>query len=149
PEGQVKVLDFGLAKALETAGPASGTSATVTSAGSRAGIILGTASYMSPEQARGQPVDRRCDTWAFGCVLYEMLAGVKAFDGPTLPAGPAAIVPGGPDWTKLPASAPGAVRRLLRRCLEKDVRRRLRDAGDASLLLDDHPEDQRSGAARA
>jgi serine/threonine-protein kinase len=83
PEGQIKVLDFGLAKALESAAPNTGRSATVTSAGSVAGMILGTASYMSPEQARGQAVDRRTDLWAFGCVLYEMLAGVKAFDGPT------------------------------------------------------------------
>jgi Tol biopolymer transport system component len=146
PEGQVKVLDFGLAKALETSGPASGLSATVTTAGTRAGIILGTASYMSPEQARGQSVDRRADLWAFGCVLYEMLAGIKAFDGPTVTDVLAAVVTGEPDWSKLPPAAPTAVRRLLRRCLEKDVRKRLRDAGDASLLLDENPEDQRSGA---
>jgi len=145
PEGQIKVLDFGLAKATESASPNSGQSRTVTSAGSVAGMILGTASYMSPEQARGQPVDRRTDLWAFGCLLYEMLAGTKAFDGPTVTDVLAAVVTGEPDWSKLPATTPSAARRLLRRCLEKDVRKRLRDAGDASLLLDDNPEDARSG----
>src|SRR5882672_1984346 len=144
PEGQIKVLDFGLAKALETAAANSGYSATVTSAGSVAGMILGTASYMSPEQARGQPVDRRTDLWAFGCVLYEMLAGVKAFDGPTVTDVLAAVVTGDPDWAKLPAATPASVRRLLRRCLEKDARKRLRDAGDASLLLDDTADDART-----
>ncbi|HEX4825878.1 MAG TPA: protein kinase [Candidatus Polarisedimenticolaceae bacterium] len=141
PEGQIKVLDFGLAKALETAAPASVHSATVTSAGTQAGIILGTASYMSPEQARGQSVDRRSDLWAFGCLLYEMLSGTKAFDGPTITDVLAAVVTGEPDWTKLPASTPQSVRRLLRRCLEKDVRKRLRDAGDAALLLDEKTEE--------
>jgi len=145
PEGQVKVLDFGLAKALETAVPASGQSATVTSAGTRVGIILGTASYMSPEQARGLGVDRRTDLWAFGCVLYEMLAGTKAFDGPTVTDVLAAVVTGDPDWSKLPPATPVPVRRLLRRCLEKDVRKRLRDAGDASLLLEENPEDGKTG----
>ena len=144
PEGQIKVLDFGLAKALESAAPNSGASATVTSAGTAAGVILGTASYMSPEQARGFIVDRRTDLWAFGCVLYEMLSGAKAFDGPSVTDVLAAIVKGEPDWDRLPAATPLAVRRLLRRCLEKDPRRRLRDAGDASLLLDDNPEDART-----
>jgi hypothetical protein len=146
PEGQIKVLDFGLAKALESAAPAPAASATVTSAGSVAGMILGTASYMSPEQARGQSVDRRTDLWAFGCVLYEMLTGARAFDGPTVTDVLAAVVNGEPDWDRLPQSCPPAVRRLLRRCLEKDPRKRLRDAGDASLLLDDNPEDVRTGA---
>jgi Tol biopolymer transport system component len=141
PQGQIKVLDFGLAKALETAGPYSGQTATVTSAGSQAGVILGTASYMSPEQARGLTVDRRTDLWAFGCVLFEMLSGAKAFDGPTVTDVLAAVVKGEPDWSKLPAGTPAPVRRLLRRCLEKDPQRRLRDAGDASLLLDENPED--------
>jgi Tol biopolymer transport system component len=144
PEGQIKVLDFGLAKALETAVANSGRSATVTSAGSVAGMILGTASYMSPEQARGLAVDRRTDLWAFGCVLYEMLAGVKVFDGPTVTDVLAAVVTGEPDWEKLPAGTPASVRRLLRRCLEKDVKKRLRDAGDASLLLDDNPDDAKT-----
>ena len=137
-----------LREALDAAGPASGHTATLTSAGSEAGMILGTASYMSPEQARGLAVDRRTDLWAFGCVLYEMLAGAKAFDGPTVTDVLAAIVTGEPDWEKLPAACPVPVRRLLRRCLEKDARRRLRDAGDASLLLDDNPEDARTGPVR-
>ena len=141
PEGQFKVLDFGLAKALDAAAPTSGHSATVTSAGTVAGMILGTASYMSPEQARGLAVDRRTDLWAFGCVLFEMLSGAKAFDGPTITDVLAAVVKGEPDWEKLPAATPVPARRLLRRCLEKDPRKRLRDAGDASLLLDDNPED--------
>ena len=145
PEGQIKVLDFGLAKALESAIPSSGATATVTSAGSVAGMILGTASYMSPEQARGLAVDRRTDLWAFGCVLYEMLTGAKAFDGPTVTDVLAAVVKGEPDWDRLPPSCPPSVRRLLRRCLEKEPRKRLRDAGDASLLLDDNPEDARTG----
>ena len=145
PEGQIKVLDFGLAKALEMAGPSSAQSATVTSAGSQAGMIIGTASYMSPEQARGQAVDRRTDLWAFGCVLYEMLSGKKAFDGATVTDVLAAVVAGEPDWDKLPVGTPASVRRLLRRCLEKDARKRLRDAGDASLLLDENPEDAKTG----
>jgi hypothetical protein len=149
PEGQVKVLDFGLAKSLETATPATLHSATVTSAGSQAGMILGTASYMSPEAARGQIVDRRTDLWAFGCLLYEMLAGRKAFDGPTVTDVLAAVVTGEPDWSRLPPSTPASVRRLLRRCLEKDVRKRLRDAGDASLLLDDNPDDARTAPVPA
>ncbi|HEX5041714.1 MAG TPA: protein kinase, partial [Candidatus Polarisedimenticolaceae bacterium] len=143
-EGTVKVLDFGLAKALEAGGISSGATATVTSAGTRAGMILGTASYMSPEQARGQTVDRRTDLWAFGCVLYEMLTGAKAFDGATVTDVLAAVVTGEPDWDRLPAAAPPPVRRLLRRCLEKDVRKRIRDAGDAGLLLDENPEDART-----
>jgi Tol biopolymer transport system component len=144
PEGQIKVLDFGLAKALETASPNTGRSATVTSAGSVAGMILGTASYMSPEQARGQAVDRRTDLWAFGCVLYEMLTGGKAFDGATVTDVLASVVTGEPDWEKLPAATPLSVRRLLRRCLEKDPKRRLRDAGDASLLLEEDPDEART-----
>ena len=147
PDGTVKVLDFGLAKALEVGGVNSGMSATVTSAGSQAGMILGTASYMSPEQARGQAVDRRTDLWAYGCLVYEMLTGAKAFDGDTVTDVLAAVVTGEPDWSKLPASTPGSIRRLLRRCLEKDVRKRLRDAGDAGLLLDENPEDTPSAPA--
>jgi Tol biopolymer transport system component len=144
PEGQIKVLDFGLAKALETASPNTGRSATVTSAGSVAGMILGTASYMSPEQARGQAVDRRTDLWAFGCVLYEMLTGGKAFDGATVTDVLASVVRGEPDWEKLPAATPLSVRRLLRRCLEKDPKKRLRDAGDASLLLEEDADDAKT-----
>ncbi len=163
PDGRIKVLDFGLAKALEPAGtggagsgsgPGTGESrlATVTSAGrgpgsTVAGVILGTASYMSPEQARGLPVDRRTDLWAFGCVLFEMLTGTKAFDGATITDVLASIVRGEPDWERLPADTPVPMRRLLRRCLEKDPKKRLRDAGDASLLLEENPEDARHVAA--
>jgi len=140
-DGTVKVLDFGLAKAMESTSGDIRQSMTVTSAGTTAGMIVGTAAYMSPEQARAQLVDRRADLWALGCLLYEMLTGKKAFDGPTITDVLAAVVTREPDWTALPAETPTAVRRLLRRCLEKDVKRRLRDAGDASLLLEDNPED--------
>jgi len=140
-DGTVKVLDFGLAKAMETTSGDIRQSMTVTSAGSTAGMIVGTAAYMSPEQARAQLVDRRTDLWAFGCLLYEMLAGKKAFDGPTITDVLAAVVTRDPDWSALPTETPTPVRRLLRRCLEKDVKKRLRDAGDASLLLEDHPDD--------
>ncbi len=146
PDGTVKVLDFGLAKALESPGGDLRQSMTVTSAGSTVGMIVGTAAYMSPEQARAQPVDRRTDLWAFGCLLYEMLSGKKAFDGPTITDVLAAVVTRDPDWDALPPDTPTPVRRLLRRCLEKDLKKRLRDAGDASLLLEDNPEDARAEA---
>jgi serine/threonine-protein kinase len=141
PEGQVKLLDFGLAKAFD-ANPAESAqdlanSATQTSAETVAGVILGTAAYMSPEQARGRRVDRRTDVWAFGCVLYEMLTGTQAFKGETASDTLAAILTGEPDWEALPADLPPRARRLLRRCLRKDVRRRLRDAGDARVLLEE------------
>jgi len=138
PDGTVKVLDFGLAKAFE-ADPASSdpsASPTVTSAGTVAGVLLGTAAYMSPEQARAQQVDKRADIWAFGCVMLESLSGRKAFGGPTVSDTIAGILRGDPDWTGLPATTPSAVRELLRRCLEKDARQRLRDIGDARIELD-------------
>ena len=97
--------------------------------------IVGTAAYMSPEQARGQKVDRRTDIWAFGCVLFEMLSGTQAFGGATISDSIAAILDRDPDWTKLPPAAPPAVRRLLQRCLEKDPQRRLRDIGEVPFLL--------------
>lgn len=100
------------------------------------GIILGTAAYMSPEQAKGKPVDKRTDIWAFGCVLYEMVTGTKAFTGETVSDTIAAILTRDPDWTKLPARTPDALRKLLRRCLEKNPARRLRDAGDVQLELE-------------
>src|SRR4029453_13123737 len=103
-----------------------------------AGVILGTAAYMSPEQARGRPVDKRTDIWAFGCVLFEILAGKQTFDaGDTVSDAVAAILKTEPDWSALPADTPLPVRALLRRCLEKDPGRRLRDIGDAQLELDD------------
>ncbi|MFA5911690.1 MAG: protein kinase [Vicinamibacterales bacterium] len=127
-DGTVKVLDFGLAKAFET-NPMSTTadnSPTITTpAMTRAGVILGTAAYMSPEQARVKAVDRRTDVWSFGCVLFELLTGRRAFDGETIPDVLAAIVHKEPDWTLLPPSLPEAVRRVLQRCLEKDVRKRV------------------------
>jgi Tol biopolymer transport system component len=139
-DGTVKVLDFGLAKALG-AGPASGSvdvslSPTVTSAGTMAGVILGTAAYMSPEQARGKAVDRRSDLWSFGCVLYEMLTGRGAFRGETVTDILSAVISQEPDRALLPASTPRSVRRLLDRCLAKAPRQRLRDAGDARLEID-------------
>ena len=132
-DGTVKVLDFGLAKATEPAAsssPALAMSPTITSTGvTEAGMILGTAAYMSPEQARGKSVDKRSDIWAFGLVLYEMLTGRAAFAGDTITDVLAAIVTREPDWTTLPATTPASVRRLLARCLEKD-----RSAGSATSV---------------
>jgi eukaryotic-like serine/threonine-protein kinase len=144
-DGRAKVLDFGLAKAFEQGSGArdqgSGTfanSPTITSpAVTRAGIILGTAAYMAPEQARGKPVDRRADLWALGCVLFEMLTSYRAFDGETITDVLSAVVSKEPDWSKLPPTTPPAVVRLLRRCLRKDARTRLQSAGDARIELDD------------
>jgi hypothetical protein len=108
----------------------------LTVAGTRDGVLLGTVAYMSPEQARGKPVDKRSDIWAFGCVLYEMMAGRPAFAGETVSDTIARILERDPDWIALPAKTPGSIRRLLRRCLERDPRRRLRDIGDARLDLE-------------
>jgi len=139
PAGEVKVLDFGLAKgAAARGGAASDLSAspTVTHAETGQGVILGTAAYMSPEQARGKPVDRRTDIWSFGCVLYECLAGRRLHDGETLSDVVAKILEREPEWSALPATTPPHVRDLLQRCLEKDARRRLRDIGEARLALE-------------
>jgi Tol biopolymer transport system component len=144
-DGRAKVLDFGLAKAFEQGSGArdqeSGTfanSPTITSpAVTRAGIILGTAAYMAPEQARGKFVDRRADLWALGCVLFEMLTSSRAFDGETITDVLSAVVSKEPDWSKLPPTTPPAVVRLLRRCLRKDARTRLQSAGDARVELDE------------
>ena len=148
PGGQVKVLDFGLAKAWdveETSGssPLISRSPTLTQGMTEAGMLLGTAAYMSPEQARGKPVDKRADIWAYGAVLLEMLTGRKAFGGETVTDMIAAVVAREPEWERLPADTPRAVNRLLRRCLEKDQEKRLRDIGDARLELEEllaHPE---------
>jgi serine/threonine-protein kinase len=154
PDGIVKVLDFGLAKALDRpaeAGHYGGTdgrsvrlqpdltqSPTITSpAMTTAGVILGTAAYMAPEQAQGMAVDKRADMWAFGCVLYEMLTGRRPFAGNTPMEVIAHVLASQPDWTALPPGVPDGAARVLRRCLEKNVQRRLRDAGDARLDLED------------
>jgi serine/threonine protein kinase len=142
PDGQVKVLDFGLAKALSTVtsgapGSSAHDFATITSpALTQAGVLMGTASYMSPEQSRGKPADKRADIWAFGCVLFEMLSGRRPFDGDTVADVLAAIVTREPDFSSLPETTPPRVRELIRRCLHKDRRDRLRDIGDARLELD-------------
>jgi len=139
PDGNVKVLDFGLAKAVMAASndPHVSRVPTVSIDRSQEGVILGTTSYMSPEQSRGHPVDKRTDIWAFGCVLYEMLAGRAAFTGDTISDTIAAILEREVDLSKLPAPTPPGVRRLLQRCLAKDPQRRLRDIGDAHADLDD------------
>jgi len=137
-DGTVKVLDFGLAKALSDDAAASDLShsPTMTVAATRAGIILGTAAYMSPEQARGKVVDKRADIWAFGCVLFEMLAGKRAFDGQDVTDFIVAVMTKEPEWTALPASTHARIVELLRRCLKKDPRERLRDIGDARIEID-------------
>ena len=137
PEGKVKVLDFGLAKAYagdaERYDPTN--SPTLSAAATMQGMILGTAAYMSPEQARGKSVDKRADIWAFGCVLFELLTGKHAFDGEDITEILAAVVKTEPDWSYLPEATPAAIRLLLRRCLQKDKTLRLRDAGDARIEI--------------
>jgi serine/threonine-protein kinase len=138
PEGQAKVLDFGLAKgAAAEAGPGADLSLSPTlTAGTQAGAVLGTAHYMSPEQARGKPLDRRTDVWSFGCLVYECLAGATAFRGETVADLLSAILQAEPDWSALPERTPPRVRDLLERCLAKSPRNRLRDLGDARIELD-------------
>ena len=142
PDGTVKVLDFGLAKAfaLEATGSDLSQSPTVSRQATATGVIMGTASYMSPEQARGPDVDKRTDVWAFACVLFELLTGRKVFEGATVTDVLAAVVHNDPDWLRLPGKVPVHVRKLLSRCLKKPPAERLRDAGDARLLLDDEDE---------
>jgi serine/threonine protein kinase/Tol biopolymer transport system component len=135
---QVKLVDFGLAKAMSPLSSSDADAAlTLTASPSEAGAIIGTAAYMSPEQARGQAVDKRTDIWAFGGVLFEMLTGRKPFAGGSLADVFAAVVGRDPDWNALPPATPRRIRDLLRRCLQKDPARRLRDIGDARLELDD------------
>jgi serine/threonine protein kinase/Tol biopolymer transport system component len=136
PDGVVKVLDFGLARALDK-GAAAGADVPTLTADDH--VVLGTPGYMSPEQARGIAADRRSDIWAFGCVLYEMLSGRQAFDGATASDAIAAALTKEPDWSALPAGVPAALRRLLRRCLDKDPRQRLRDIADGREHLQDDP----------
>ena len=144
-DGTVKVLDFGLAKALDPAVPPGSfdlaNSPTITSpALTMRGVILGTAAYMAPEQAKGKPVDKRADIWAFGCVLYEMLTGERGFKGEDSTDTIAAVVTKEPDWTRLPSTTPSGISRLLRRCLVKDRRNRLPDIAAARLDIDDAKE---------
>ena len=136
PEDQVKVLDFGLAKA-QLAGTDLSQAATASVAGTEAGVILGTVGYMSPDQARGKEVNKRTDIWAFGCLLYELLSGQRTFAGATASDTSAAILGQEVDWEGLPRATPVRIRQLLRRCLQKDVRRRLRDMGDARIEIEE------------
>ena len=143
-DGTVKVLDFGLAKALAPgdAGTAAGNlthSPTITSPAmmTAAGMILGTAAYMSPEQAKGRDVGRASDVWSFGCVLYEMLTARQVFEGETVGEVLGGIFKSEPDWNRLPAETPSDIRRLLRRCLQKDAARRLKDAGTLKIEIED------------
>jgi eukaryotic-like serine/threonine-protein kinase len=140
-EGTVKVLDFGLAKVLDTQDSTAtmdmANSPTLSAMATQAGMILGTAAYMSPEQAKGQRVDRLADIWAFGCVLFEMLTGRKSFDGETVSDVLAAVIMKDPDWTALPDTTPPSIQKLVRRCLQKDQRQRLRDIGEARIAIEE------------
>ncbi len=151
PEGRVKVLDFGLAKMEKSVrggtAPASDPDApTLKAETTQPGAVMGTPAYMSPEQARGQEVDKRTDVWAFGCCLFECLAGSKPFMGETVTDLMAAVLGNEPDWSALPAEVPRKVATLLRRCLEKDPRRRLRDLGDIALTLEDSTQSRQPGS---
>ena len=139
PEGKVKVLDFGLAKAFEgeVGGSDLANSPTLSAAATMQGVILGTAAYMSPEQARGKTVDKRTDIWAFGCVLYELLTRKQAFHGETTTEILAAVLKEEPDWQAVPETTPLSIRALLRRCLQKEMIRRARDAGDARIEMEE------------
>jgi serine/threonine-protein kinase len=141
PDATVKVLDFGLAKGLPAAAPGTADvvdSPTITSpALTMSGVILGTAAYMSPEQAKGKAVDKRADVWAFGCVLYEMLTGKRAFDGEDVSDTLALVLKGEPDWAALPADTPAAIRTVLRRCVERDWRRRVPDMSVVRFVLEE------------
>src|SRR5262249_19969288 len=134
PEGKVKILDFGLAKPANEGGRGSSTDSVLST---EAGRLLGTPTYMAPEQARGKAIDKRVDIWAFGCVLFEMLTGRRAFEGEDTTDTLAFVITREPDWSLLPSATPVAVRKILTRCLQKDRSRRLRDIGDVRLELDE------------
>ena len=138
-DGTVKVLDFGLAKMMDasTGSAHVASSPTITSPATGLGVILGTAAYMSPEQARGRPIDKRADIWAFGVVVFELLTGSRLFVGDTVSDTIAAVLRQDIPWDRLPAATPPRLRRLLLHCLERDPRNRLRDAGDVRIELDD------------
>ncbi len=158
PDGKVKVLDFGLAKAwsgndelLLASQEDLSQSPTMTHTGTIPGLILGTAAYMAPEQARGSVVDKRADIWAFGVVLFEMLSGKRAFRGETVSDTLAAVLAREPDWAALPQATPTRIRGLLNRCLERDVRRRLQAIGEARLMLEDaiaHPREPKAAEGK-
>jgi serine/threonine-protein kinase len=141
PDGRVKILDFGLAKALEGSPALSASdpsqSPTISLAATQAGFILGTAAYMSPEQASGRPADKRSDVWSFGVVLFEMLSGTRLFEGETVSHTLADVLRADIDWARLPGTTPPAIIRLLHRCLERDVRHRLRDIGEARIVVEE------------
>ena len=149
PEGRVKVLDFGLAKALasEIAPSDAASSPTLTMRSTVIGMIMGTAAYMSPEQAKGKPVDRRADIWAFGVVLMEMLTGRTMHLGESVTETLASVIRDAPDFSRLPAGTPTSIRRLLKRCLDKDPQRRLRDIGEARVAIDDAGSEEAPAAA--
>src|SRR5262245_5890677 len=137
PDGRVKLLDFGLAKAFQEQDQTNLSNSPTLLNVSLPGIILGTAAYMSPEQAKGKEADRGCDIWAFGCVLYEMLCGKPAFEGENVTEILVAVVRTEPDWNRLPETTPTTIRTLLKRCLRKDRRQRLADAGAARIEIEE------------
>jgi Tol biopolymer transport system component len=138
PEGKVKVLDFGLAKALaaDASSPDVSHSPTLTAQATQAGVVIGTAAYMSPEQARGKSVDKRADIWAWGCLLYETLTGKRAFEGETVSDTLASVLRGEIDWAALPSETPSSVRSVLKRCLDRDTRTRIHDIADARIEME-------------
>jgi Tol biopolymer transport system component len=149
PEGKVKVLDFGLAAVAQAsaAGPADPLSSpTLTMRATQIGVIMGTAAYMSPEQASGKPIDKRADVWSFGVVVWEMLTGGRLFEGETISHTLADVLRAGIDLGKLPNDTPSAIRNLLRRCLDRDIRKRLRDIGEARIILEEPMEEVAPGA---